>query len=114
MEEAQRLADRVAVIRSGRIVAEGAPETLAGRELRTALVTFRRPHDVPDDLPLPAGVGWEQSNGRISFRTATPTRDLRPLIEWAYRHDHELEGLTITRPSLEDVYLELTDGEESR
>jgi ABC-2 type transport system ATP-binding protein len=113
MEEAQRLADRVAVIRSGRIVAEGPPDTLAGRELGIAVVSFLRPRGVADGLPLPAGGELEQSNGRITFRTATPTRDLRPLIAWAYEHDCELEGLTITRPSLEDVYLELTDGKDS-
>jgi ABC-2 type transport system ATP-binding protein len=114
MEEAQRLADRVAVIRSGHIVAEGPPETLAGRELGTAVVSFRRPVRYVEDLPLPVGVGLERSNGRISFRTATPTRDLEPLIAWASRHDVELEALTITRPSLEDVYLELTEAEDSR
>jgi ABC-2 type transport system ATP-binding protein len=113
MEEAQRLADRVAVIRSGRIVAEGPPETLAGRELATAVVSFRRPRGVADGLPLPPGGELEQSDGRITFRTATPTRDLQPLIAWAYDHDCELEGLTISRPSLEDVYLELTDGKDS-
>ena len=64
-------------------------------------------------MPLPDGVHLEQQNGRVSFGTATPTRDLRPLVLWAAEHDRELEGLTVTRPSLEDVYLELTDGKES-
>jgi ABC-2 type transport system ATP-binding protein len=110
MEEAQRLADRVAVIRNGRIVAEGDPSTLAGREFAAAVVTFHPPEGFPlADLPLPPGVELEQLNGRVSFRTATPTRDLRPLVLWASEHGRELDGLTITRPSLEDVYLELTD-----
>jgi ABC-2 type transport system ATP-binding protein len=110
MEEAQRLADRVAVIRNGRIVAEGDPSTLAGREFAAAVVTFHPPEGLPlADLPLPTGVELEQLNGRVSFRTATPTRDLRPLVLWASEHGRELDGLTITRPSLEDVYLELTD-----
>jgi ABC-2 type transport system ATP-binding protein len=112
MEEAQRLADRVAVIRNGRIVAEGDPSTLAGREFAAAVVTFHPPEGFPlADLPLPPGVELEQLNGRVSFRTATPTRDLRPLVLWASEHGRELDGLTITRPSLEDVYLELTDEE---
>jgi ABC-2 type transport system ATP-binding protein len=112
MEEAQRLADRVAVIRNGRIVAEGDPSTLAGREFAAAVVTFHPPEGLPlADLPLPTGVELEQLNGRVSFRTATPTRDLRPLVLWASEHGRELDGLTITRPSLEDVYLELTDEE---
>jgi ABC-2 type transport system ATP-binding protein len=112
MEEAQRLADRVAVIRAGRIVAEGDPSTLAGREFAAAVVTFHPPEGVElAELPLPRGVDLERANGRVSFRTATPTRDLRPLVLWAWEHNRELDGLTITRPSLEDVYLELTDEE---
>ena len=110
MEEAQRLADRVAVIRAGRIVAEGDPSTLAGREFGTAVITFHTPKGLAlAELPLPRGVDFEHVNGRVSFRTATPTRDLEPLVLWASRRGRELDGLTITRPSLEDVYLELTD-----
>jgi ABC-2 type transport system ATP-binding protein len=110
MEEAQRLADRVAVIRAGRVVAEGDPSTLAGREFGTAIVTFHPPEGLAlAELPLPRGVDLEHANGRVSFRTATPTRDIEPLILWASRRGRELDGLTITRPSLEDVYLELTD-----
>jgi ABC-2 type transport system ATP-binding protein len=44
----------------------------------------------------------------VAFRTATPTADLAPLVAWAAARGEELEGLTVTRPSLEDVYLELT------
>ena len=110
MEEAQRLADRVAVLSSGRIVAEGSPSSLAGREVGTAVVTFRRPDGLSlQELPLPAGAGLERADGHVAFRTATPTRDLKPLVLWAVERDRELEGLTVTRPSLEDVYLELTD-----
>jgi ABC-2 type transport system ATP-binding protein len=110
MDEAQRLADRVAVIRAGRIVAEGDPSTLAGREHGTAVVTFHPPNGIAlAELPLLRGVNFAHVNGRVSFRTATPTRDLEPLVLWASRRGRELYGLTITRPSLEDVYLELTD-----
>jgi ABC-2 type transport system ATP-binding protein len=110
MEEAQRLADRVAVLSDGRIVAEGSPSSLAGREVGTAVVTFLRPEGLSlQELPLPAGVDLEHNDGHVAFRTATPTRDLKPLVLWAVERDRELDGLTITRPSLEDVYLELTD-----
>jgi ABC-2 type transport system ATP-binding protein len=113
MEEAQRLADRVAVISAGRIVAEGDPSTLAGREHRTAVVSFVRPEGISlAELPLPAGVAVQHADGHVAFRTATPTRDLKPLVLWAEARGRELEGLTVTRPSLEDVYLELTDGKE--
>jgi ABC-2 type transport system ATP-binding protein len=112
MEEAQRLADRVAVISAGRIVAEGDPSTLAGREHRTAVVSFVRPEGISlAELPLPAGVAVQHADGHVAFRTATPTRDLKPLVLWAEARGRELDGLTVTRPSLEDVYLELTDAE---
>ena len=111
MDEAQNLADRVAVIAAGKIVAEGTPETLAGRDHDAALVRFRMPADLnPSELPLPAEITLERKNGLVSFRTTAPTRTLAPLLTWAAARDTELEGLTVTRPSLEDVYLQLTDG----
>ncbi len=111
MDEAQNLADRVAVIAAGTIVAEGTPETLAGRDHGAALVRFRMPANLdPSELPLPAETALERVNGLVSFRTPAPTRTLAPLLTWAAARDIELEGLTVTRPSLEDVYLQLTDG----
>jgi ABC-2 type transport system ATP-binding protein len=107
MDEAQNLADRVAVISSGQIVAEGTPDTLAGRDVGDAVVSFRTPVGVSAaELPLPADAA--PSNGRVTFSSQSPTRDLAPLIAWASERDLELEGLTVTRRSLEDVYLELT------
>ena len=77
MEEAQRLADRVAVIVNGRIVSEGDPDNLAGRALGAAVVSFRRPDGVaPEELPLPEGVELDADNGRISFQTTVA--DARP------------------------------------
>jgi ABC-2 type transport system ATP-binding protein len=103
MEEAQRLADRVAVLAGGRLIAIAAPEEL-GRGDAT-LVTFRLPEGV-DAAELPIAV--DGSGPEVSLRTATPTRDLAPLLSWAAVRGYELEGLTVARPSLEDVYLELT------
>jgi ABC-2 type transport system ATP-binding protein len=109
MDEAQNLADRVAVIAAGQIVAEGTPDTLAGRDVGAAVVSFRLPAGATwDDVPLPDAA--EREDGRVRFSTQTPTRDLAPLVTWASGRGVELEGLTITRPSLEDVYLELTNG----
>jgi ABC-2 type transport system ATP-binding protein len=108
MEEAQRLADRVVVLREGRVIADGAPERLGRERDQLALVAFRLPLGVgAGELPLPLGRAREASDGVVSFTTAAPTRDLAPLTAWAAARDAELEGLTITRPSLEDVYLEL-------
>ena len=103
MEEAQRLADRVAVLAGGRLIAIAAPEEL-GRDDAT-LVTFRLPEGV-DAADLPVAV--DGTGPEVSLRTATPTRDLAPLLSWAAVRGYELERLTVSRPSLEDVYLELT------
>jgi ABC-2 type transport system ATP-binding protein len=110
MDEAQFLADRVAVLSSGTIVAEGRPETLAGPEEAPALVRFRMPPGTdPAELPLPPEVELERMNGYVSFRTESPSGALLPLLVWANAVGQELEELTVTRPSLEDVYLELTE-----
>jgi ABC-2 type transport system ATP-binding protein len=110
MDEAQHLADRVVVIAGGRIIADGTPETLGRGAAEATLVTFRVPYGVDGDaLPLPDDVEVERHERRVSFRTRTPTRDLAPLLAWAAGDDIELEALSVTRPSLEDIYLQLTE-----
>ena len=89
MEEAQVLADRVVVLSRGRVIAEGAPDSLGGGG--ESIVSYRR-------------------DGRhVRFATHTPTADLAPVLCRAAERGEELEGLTVTRPTLEDVYLELTE-----
>ena len=89
MEEAQVLADRVVVLSGGRVIAEGTPDSLGGGG--ESIVSYR-------------------ADGRVvRFATTTPTRDLAPILSAAADRGEELEGLTVTRPSLEDVYLELTE-----
>jgi ABC-2 type transport system ATP-binding protein len=110
MDEAQHLADRVGVLARGRIVAEGPPGMLAGRQNGTAVIRFRLPPGV-DVADLPVGaIEVEADDERlVSLRTDRPTAALRPLLDWAAGRGEELEGLTVTRPTLEDVYLELTE-----
>lgn len=105
MDEARHLADRIAIIDRGRIVAEGTPETLGGRD-GGAVVRFSLPTgSVLDDLPIPGA----RVNGKlIEVETESPTRALYELTSWAVQRDLELEDLVVDRPSLEDVYLELT------
>ncbi|MEI8104433.1 MAG: ABC transporter ATP-binding protein [Actinomycetes bacterium] len=87
LDEAEQLADRVALLRGGEIVREGSPAELTGGPSETE-IRFRR--DGED----------------IVERTTEPTRRLRELIEEA--GGAELDGLEVRRPSLEDIYLELT------
>jgi len=105
MDEAQYLADRVAVIANGRIVAEGSPETLAGRDRLRPTVRF----EVTTDVGLPAQLQIRQHrDGKCEMTPDDLTKDLWTLTSWAVEKGVELEGLHIDRPTLEDVYLELT------
>ncbi len=112
MDEAQRLADRVAIIRAGRIVAEGAPGELGADERAPATIAFGLPAGVTAG-ELPAGLSGAPhgGNGRLELRSAQPVEDLAVLCGWAAERGLDLPGLRVDRPSLEDVYLELTAGE---
>jgi ABC-2 type transport system ATP-binding protein len=109
MDEAQYLADRVVVIAGGRIIADGTPETLGRGDGDASHVSFRVPAGIdPDELPLPDNVEVQRHGDAVRFGTSTPTQDLAPLLSWAAVRGAELEALTVSRPSLEDVYLQLT------
>ncbi|KUM99620.1 ABC transporter [Streptomyces yokosukanensis] len=111
MDEAQELADRVAVIADGRIVAEGSPAALGGRDTARARIRFALPPPTTvADLPVPATPG---ADGLVTVESAELTRTLHRLTVWALRRDTVLAGLTVDRPSLEDVYLRLTDQDHS-
>jgi ABC-2 type transport system ATP-binding protein len=105
MDEAQFLADRVAVITAGRIVAQGPPATLGSRQLADAKIRYRAPANVTMPPELAGSVG---ADGVTEVTVADPVRMLHDLTGWAIDHGAELEGLEVVRPSLEDVYLSLT------
>ncbi|HET8956276.1 MAG TPA: ABC transporter ATP-binding protein [Solirubrobacterales bacterium] len=90
MDEAQRLADRVTIIAAGRIVARGTPQDLGERESGETTIRYRS--------------GGEE----VVLQTTTPVQALHELTAKALAGGEQLEGLEVTRPSLEDVYLELT------
>jgi ABC-2 type transport system ATP-binding protein len=109
MDEAQNLADRVVVLSGGAIVAEGTPESLGGRDVAEAVISFRLPVELSlADLPsgLPATPQLQENH--VMLRTTSPTAALNLLTGWAVGRGEELEALTVTRPSLEDIYLQLT------
>jgi ABC-2 type transport system ATP-binding protein len=106
MDEAQRLADRVAIIAAGRIVAEGRPDELGDREHRPASIRFRVDGAASE---LPAALeATRRANGELEITTSSPVEVLHRLTGWAMDRSLELEGLEVSRPSLEDIYLELT------
>ncbi len=91
MDEAQRLADRVTIIAAGQIVAEGTPEDLGERDKATTTIRYR-----------------DAAGEEVTIETLDPVRELNRLTAGALERGEELEGLEVTRPSLEDVYLDLT------
>jgi ABC-2 type transport system ATP-binding protein len=104
LEEAEFLADRIAVIHRGRIVAEGAPATLGGRDQLPTDIAFR----LPAGALAPPGATTSGEDGTCHLRSADPTRTLYELTKWALDRGHSLVDLDVRRPALEDVYLELT------
>ena len=91
MDEAQQLADRVAIIAGGEVVARGTPEDLGDRDSQPTTITYRGPE------------------GEVSLSTTTPAATLNELTGRALAEGFELEGLEVKRPTLEDVYLDLTE-----
>jgi ABC-2 type transport system ATP-binding protein len=113
MEEAEHLADRIAVISGGQIVAEGTPGTLGGRNRMAATIRFTLPEGADgDDLPseLRALLAGEDG-GRVTLTSETPLAHVAALAEWARGRGIDLPDLDVRRPTLEEVYLELTEAE---
>jgi ABC-2 type transport system ATP-binding protein len=110
MEEAEYLADRIAVLARGQIVAEGTPKTLGGRDRMTATIRFTLPDRAPlEDLPNELrAVAETADDGTTVVRTATPLLHLRVLADWALGLGFDLADIDVRRPTLEDVYLALT------
>ncbi len=116
MEEAERLADRIAVIAAGEIVAQGTPETLGDRQRAGSQITFALPAGVglPD---LPASIAprvGRGPNGRALLPSSAIAADLHALSGWALEYGHSLDDLEVRRPTLEDVYLKLTTEDDQR
>ena len=104
MDEAQALADRLAIIAEGRIIATGTAAELIGAASTSTTITFVLDEGVrpPDDLGArPTGSGW-------ALETDAPTPMLHRLTGWAVGSGVELRHLEVSRRSLEDVYLQLT------
>jgi len=114
MEEAEYLADRICVLAAGRIVGQGTPQTLGGRDRARSEISFALPPGVGQaDLPRPLlSALSDDHHGRVELRTETPMEMLGTLAAWANEHGYALDDIEVHRPTLEEVYLELTEGSE--
>jgi ABC-2 type transport system ATP-binding protein len=114
MEEAERLADRIAVIAAGEIVAEGTPQTLGDRQLSGSEIGFDLPSGVAvTDLPEAlASAVHECSGAHVVLHTDRVATALHELSGWAIECGFELDDLEVSRPTLEDVYLKLTRADD--
>ena len=130
MEEAQALADRVAVLSAGQIVAAGTPATIGGRDTARTRIRFALPAgytaaDLPPDALVRgavlsgavlsgaalSGAGTSDagpSGDLVTVETGEPAQALHQLTGWALGRGVPLDRLTVDRPSLEDIYLRLT------
>jgi ABC-2 type transport system ATP-binding protein len=110
MEEAEALADQVAILAHGTIVASGTPDQIGGRDVGAATIRFRLPAGVSAaSLPVTVAVG---DDGLAEVHTDEEVVVLHALTGWALQAKVDLVGLTVSRTTLEDVYLRLTAGEE--
>ena len=109
MDEAQHLADHVAIINRGVIVADGPPDSLGSLAEHKTKITFA----VDRDVSLPSGIEQLAKRDGVTWKVdaSQPVETLNELTNWALQNDVELVGLSVNPASLEDVYLEVTHQE---
>jgi ABC-2 type transport system ATP-binding protein len=116
MDEAQALADRVAVMVDGRIVALGTPAEIGGRDTAPTEIAFELPRGVAlSELPDLTGVHIDEpAPGRVLVVASEGLSTAHAITGWALERGLELRGFQVSQPSLEDIYLRLTaDREEA-
>ena len=111
LDEAQNLADHIAVLGRGRIIAEGTPETLVSGATAST-ISFLLPDEIPSgDLPR-IGSGTSVRSDRVEIISVDPTRDVHALTGWALDRGLSLDSLAVARPSLEDIYLGIIEDDD--
>jgi len=110
MDEAEYLADQIAVLSAGHIVAEGTPRTLGGRDHMSTAISFTLPDGLgPRDLPAALGpLAGPGPDGSTVLHSESPLVHLQMLGNWAIGRGFDLPDLDVHRPTLEEVYLSLT------
>ena len=109
MDEAQQLADRVAIMRAGELAATGTLDQIGTQLSAAALVRFRVPEGVASAaIATAAGAPVDVEHNLATIRASDPQEVLYRVLTWAEREHLALGSLEVRRPSLEDMFLELT------
>jgi ABC-2 type transport system ATP-binding protein len=109
MDEAEALADQIVILAAGKVVASGTPATIGGRATSATTVSFTLPDGLaPADLPaLPAPVKAGHG-GQVEILHEHPVPLLHALTTWALERGYPLADIAVHRPTLEEIYLRLT------
>jgi ABC-2 type transport system ATP-binding protein len=111
IEEAERLCDRVAIIDQGKIIAIGTPRDIQARTLGQSLIEIRTTQPMPAELPQFEHAEKASLNGdrtALAVYSTRPARTLPELVKWIDQNGLDLEDIHLKRPTLEDVFIELT------
>jgi ABC-2 type transport system ATP-binding protein len=111
IEEAERLCDRVAIVDEGRIIAMGTPREIQARTLGHSQIEIETEQPLPGETPafLAELKATRSEDGkRLSVQSAQPARTIVDLVKWVDQADIDLADIHLKRPTLEDVFIELT------
>lgn len=109
IEEAERLCDRVAIIDQGKIIAMGSPRELQERTLGQSKVELQTNAPMPEQPPpLDAKFTFSDERRRLAVQSNSPARSIVDLVKWIDHAGLELVDIQLKRPTLEDVFIELT------
>jgi ABC-2 type transport system ATP-binding protein len=112
IEEAERLCDRVAIIDAGKIIALGSPRELQEKSAEQSRIEIKLMQPLRENAQpiLTDVVSWSISEDRreLKVRSARPARALVELVKWIDAHGYEIEDVHLKRPTLEDVFIEMT------
>ena len=111
IEEAERLCDRVAIVDQGQIIALGTPREIQARTLGTSRVEIHTVQAMPLEVPsFEDAEKFVMSEDRkvLTVYSARPARTLPELVKWIDQKGLDLEDIHLKRPTLEDVFIELT------
>ncbi|MGA3027480.1 MAG: ABC transporter ATP-binding protein [Bryobacteraceae bacterium] len=111
IEEAERLCDRVAIVDEGRIIAMGTPREIQARTLGHSQIEIETEQPLPAETPpFLAELKHHVADGRkqMSVQSAQPARTIVDLVKWVDQNGIELADIHLKRPTLEDVFIELT------